>query len=221
VLFGLAALFLPGLVLEVLLLLFGAYALVDGILAVVAAFRSSGRDMRRPLLLIEGVIGILFGIVTLFWPGLTALALLYVVAFWAIFSGIARIVMAITLRREIENEWSIGLSGALSAILGIALILLPGAGCSRTPGSSAYSLWHLGLRLSSTLSEYEVADKREQHCGLRCFFRPLDELPRRPLLAASTPGVLARGYIESPKRRSYAHISGGICSPPGFQTGDE
>ena len=82
-LFGLAALFLRGLVLEVLILLFGAYALVDGILAVVAAFGSSGRGMRRPLLLLEGVIGILFGIVALFSPGLIALALLYVVAFWA------------------------------------------------------------------------------------------------------------------------------------------
>jgi uncharacterized membrane protein HdeD (DUF308 family) len=128
VLFGLAALFLPGLVLEVLILLFGAYAFVDGILAVVAAFRSSGRGMRRPLLLIEGAIGILFGILALLWPGLTALALLYIIAFWAIFTGIARIVMAIMLRREIENEWSIALSGVLSVILGIVLILLPGAG---------------------------------------------------------------------------------------------
>jgi uncharacterized membrane protein HdeD (DUF308 family) len=76
----------------------------------------------------RSVLGILFGIVALFWPGLTALALLYLVAFWGIFSGIARIVMAIMLRREIENEWSIALSGVLSVILGIVLILLPGAG---------------------------------------------------------------------------------------------
>src|SRR5215208_1542223 len=88
VLFGLAALFWPGLVLAVLIILFGAYALVDGVLALIAAFRSSGHGMRRPLLLIEGVIGILFGIVALFWPGLTALTLVYIVAFWAIFSGI-------------------------------------------------------------------------------------------------------------------------------------
>ena len=128
VLFGLAALFWPGLVLEVLILFFGAYALVDGTFALVAAFRSSGRGMRRPLLLIEGVIGVLFGILALFWPGLTALALLYIIAFWVILSGIARIVMAIMLRREIENEWSIALSGVLSVILGIVLILLPGAG---------------------------------------------------------------------------------------------
>jgi uncharacterized membrane protein HdeD (DUF308 family) len=128
ILFGLAALFWPGLVLAVLIVFFGAYALVDGVLAVIAAFRSSGRGMRRPLLLIEGVIGILFGILALFWPGLTALALLYLIAFWAILSGIARIVMAIMLRREIENEWSIALSGVLSIILGIVLVLLPGAG---------------------------------------------------------------------------------------------
>src|SRR5215213_8985347 len=106
VLFGLAALFWPGLVLAVLIVLFGAYALVDGVLAIIAAFRSSGRGMRRPLLLIEGVIGILFGLVALFLPGLTALALLYIIAFWAILSGIARIAMAFMLRREIENEWS-------------------------------------------------------------------------------------------------------------------
>jgi uncharacterized membrane protein HdeD (DUF308 family) len=127
ILFGLAALFWPGLILAVLIVLFGAYALVDGVLAVIAAFRSSGRGMHRSLLLIEGAIGILFGIIALFWPGLTALALLYIIAFWAILSGIARIVMAIMVRREIENGWSMALSGVLSVILGIVLILLPGA----------------------------------------------------------------------------------------------
>ena len=128
ILFGLAALFWPGLILAVLIIFFGAYALVDGVFAIVAALRSSGRGMRMPLLLIEGVIGILFGLLALFWPGLTALALLYFVALWAILSGIARIAMAILLRRDIENEWSIALSGVLSVILGIVLILLPGAG---------------------------------------------------------------------------------------------
>jgi uncharacterized membrane protein HdeD (DUF308 family) len=138
VLFGLAALFWPGLVLAVLIILFGAYALVDGVFALIAAFRSSRRGMRKPLLLIEGVIGILFGLLALFWPDLTALALLYIIAFWAIFTGIARIVMAIMLRREIENEWSIALSGVLYVILGIVLILLPGAGLL------AYT-WLIGL----------------------------------------------------------------------------
>ena len=138
ILFGLATLFWPGLVLTVLIVFFGAYALVDGILAVVAAFRSSSRGMRRPLLLIEGVIGILFGLVALLFPGLTALALLYIIAFWAILSGISRVVMAIMLRREIENEWSIALSGVLSVVLGIVLLLLPGV------GPLAYT-WLIGL----------------------------------------------------------------------------
>jgi uncharacterized membrane protein HdeD (DUF308 family) len=138
VLFGLAALFWPGLILAVLILLFGAYALVDGVLAVIAAFRSSRRSTRRRLLLIEGVIGILFGILALLWPGLTALALLYIIAFWAILTGIARILMAIMLRREIENEWSMAVSGVLSVILGIVLTLLPGAGLL------AYT-WLIGL----------------------------------------------------------------------------
>jgi uncharacterized membrane protein HdeD (DUF308 family) len=138
ILFGLAALFWPGLILAVLIVLFGAYALVDGVLAVIAAFRSSGRGMRRTLLLIEGAIGILFGIFALFWPGLTALALLYIIALWVILSGIARIAMAIMLRREIENEWSMALSGVLSVILGIILVLLPSAGLL------AYT-WLIGL----------------------------------------------------------------------------
>jgi uncharacterized membrane protein HdeD (DUF308 family) len=138
VLFGLAALLWPGLILAVLIVLFGAYALVDGVLAVVAAFRSSGRGMRRPLLLIEGAISILFGILVLLLPSLTALALLYIIAFWAILSGIARIVMAIMLHREIENEWSIALSGVLSVVLGITLVLLPDAGLI------AYT-WLIGL----------------------------------------------------------------------------
>ena len=94
--------------------------------------------MRKPLLLIEGAIGILFGILALLLPSLTALALLYIIAFWAILSGIARIAMAIMLHREIENEWSIALSGVLSGILGITLVLLPGAGLI------AYT-WLIGL----------------------------------------------------------------------------
>ncbi len=138
ILFGLAALFWPQLILAVLIVLFGIYALVDGVLSVVTAFRSSRRSMRRPLLLIEGAIGILFGLVALFWPGLTALALLYFIALWAILSGIVRIAMAILLRRDIENEWSIALSGVLSVILGIVLVLLPGAGLL------AYT-WLIGL----------------------------------------------------------------------------
>src|SRR5215217_2807699 len=97
VLFGLAALFWPGLVLAVLIVLFGAYALVDGVLAVIAAFRSSGRSPRRGLLLIEGAVGILFGLIALLWPDLTALALLYL---FALAVGIILIFYAFRVRGQ-------------------------------------------------------------------------------------------------------------------------
>ena len=161
ILFGLVALFWPGLILAVLIVLFGAYALVDGLLAVVAAFRSSGHGMRRPLLLIDGAIGIFFGTLTLFWPGLTALALLYIIAFWTILSGITRIAMATMLRREIENEWSIAFSGVLSVILGIVLILLPGAGLL----AYAWLIGVLALAVGIALIYYAFRVRVQQMSG--------------------------------------------------------
>lgn len=126
VLFGLAALFWPGLTLFVLIVFFGAYALVDGILAIVAGIR--GSEGSRWLLLAEGVLGVLAGLVAFFWPGITALVLLFVISAWAIFTGLLKIIMAIAFRREVENAWLMGLSGALSILFGIILAVLPGAG---------------------------------------------------------------------------------------------
>jgi uncharacterized membrane protein HdeD (DUF308 family) len=127
VLFGLAALFWPGLTLFVLIVFFGAYALVDGILALVAGIRGTGGG-RRGLLLAEGVLGVLAGLVAFFWPGMTALVLLYVIAAWAIFTGILKVVMAISLRQELENEWLMVVSGVLSVLFGAILAVLPGVG---------------------------------------------------------------------------------------------
>lgn len=126
VIFGLLALIWPGATLFVLIMLFGAYALVDGVFALIAAFRVAGGD-RWPLLL-EGVVGILIGLLTFFWPGVTALVLLSFIAAWAIITGIFEIVAAIRLRREIEGEWALGLAGVASLIFGVLLILFPGAG---------------------------------------------------------------------------------------------
>jgi uncharacterized membrane protein HdeD (DUF308 family) len=126
VLFGLAALFWPGLTLFVLIVFFGAYTLVDGTFAIVAGLRGSGS--RRWLLLAEGVLGVLAGLIAFFWPGITALVLLYVIVAWAIFTGILKVVMAIWLRREIENEWLMVLSGVLSVLFGVILAVLPGVG---------------------------------------------------------------------------------------------
>ena len=128
VLIGLAALVWPGLTLAVLIILYGAFAVVDGGFAIVAGLRGGTGGTRRWLLLAEGVLGLLAGLVALFWPGLTAVVVLYVFSFWAIFGGLLRILGAILLRREINNVWTMALGGALWVLLGIVLAVLPGAG---------------------------------------------------------------------------------------------
>src|ERR671921_1256558 len=125
IVFGVLAFLWPSITLFVLVLLFGAYMFVDGIFAIVAAVRAAGREARWWLLLIEGILGVLVGIVTFIWPGLTALALLYLVAAWAIVTGILEIVGAIRLRREIEGEWALILAGVLSVIFGVLLAVIP------------------------------------------------------------------------------------------------
>jgi uncharacterized membrane protein HdeD (DUF308 family) len=131
VLFGLAVLFWPRATPFVFIVLFGSYTLVDGILALVAGTRGS-RGRRWPLL-VEGVLGVLAGI-AFFWPRETVsyetlLGLLYVLAGWAIFTGILKVAMAISLRRERERDPSflMGLSGGLSMLFGVLVAALPGA----------------------------------------------------------------------------------------------
>ena len=125
ILFGVLAFAWPGISLFVLVLFFGAYMLVDGIFAIVAAVRAAGEEDRWWLLLIQGILGVLAGLVAFFWPGLTALALLYFIAAWAIVTGIMEIIAAIRLRQEVEGEWALGLSGLLSVIFGVLLAVLP------------------------------------------------------------------------------------------------
>jgi uncharacterized membrane protein HdeD (DUF308 family) len=128
ILFGILAFLLPGITLYVLVLFFGAYALLDGIFALATAFRFGSRDERWWPLVIEGVCGIVAGVLTFLWPGITAVALIYLIAAWAILTGILEIAAAIRLRKEIEGEWLLGLTGVLSVLLGIFLMLMPGAG---------------------------------------------------------------------------------------------
>jgi uncharacterized membrane protein HdeD (DUF308 family) len=128
ILFGLAALLRPGIALGALILLFGAYALVDGVFAIVGVFRGTRSGTPRWLLLVEGVAGILAGIIAFIYPGLTAIALLYLVAAWAIVTGLAEIATAIRLRQEIQGEWALILGGILSVLFGVLLAVLPGVG---------------------------------------------------------------------------------------------
>jgi uncharacterized membrane protein HdeD (DUF308 family) len=125
VLFGLLTFFVPGITLVTLVLLFGVYALMDGFFNMIAFFRVPAHHWA---LLLEGVIGIIAGIITFAWPAISALVLLYVIAFWAIFTGVFEIIAGIRLRKVITNEWLLLGLGALSLLFGILILFAPGVG---------------------------------------------------------------------------------------------
>jgi uncharacterized membrane protein HdeD (DUF308 family) len=125
---GVLAFVWPGEAFAALVLLFGAYLLVDGIFALVAAARpSAGGDTRWPLW-VEGIAGVVAGVVTLVWPEAASLAVLLLIAAWAIATGILEVVAAVRLRREIEGEWLLALSGLASIVFGFILVMAPAAG---------------------------------------------------------------------------------------------
>jgi uncharacterized membrane protein HdeD (DUF308 family) len=127
--FGVIAFFWPGITLVALTYLWGAYALVDGVVAIWAAFSASGDDAGpRWWLGLSGIVSILAGIVAFVYPGLTALVLLVVIAVWAIIIGVLQLYAAMQLRKVINNEWWLILSGLLSIAFGAVLIAWPGTG---------------------------------------------------------------------------------------------
>lgn len=126
IVFGILTFIWPNISLAVLILFFGAYAIVDGVLGLYAATQSRGEHVWAPVL--EGLLSIAAGLVAFFWPGVTALALLFVIATWAILTGVIEVYAAIRLRRVIDNEWALVLSGVLSVVFGILLLVQPGAG---------------------------------------------------------------------------------------------
>jgi uncharacterized membrane protein HdeD (DUF308 family) len=128
VIFGILALLVPKLTLIVLIAFFGAYALIDGVIALFLAIRGREYNRNWGWLLVEGIAGILIGILTFRWPGVTALVLLAFIAVWAIVTGIMEIFGAIELRRVINNEWLLILSGVASVLFGLILLVFPGAG---------------------------------------------------------------------------------------------
>jgi uncharacterized membrane protein HdeD (DUF308 family) len=119
--FGLVVLFWPGLVLTVLALLFGIYAALDGAITFVPALRSQERGMKRTLPLAEGAVGIVAGLVAILWPGLTTSGLVYVIAGWALLTGVPKILTAVLLRAEVQNGWLLAGSGLLSVLFGVVL----------------------------------------------------------------------------------------------------
>ena len=128
ILFGVVALFWPGLTWLVLVLMFGVYAIVDGVFAIWSGVVRSRYSSRWWVFLLEGILGVAAGVIALMRPGWAALALVIVIAVWAILTGVLEIAAAIRLRREITNEWLLAFSGFISVLLGILLFFQPATG---------------------------------------------------------------------------------------------
>jgi uncharacterized membrane protein HdeD (DUF308 family) len=128
VLLGLAALGWPQITLQVLVILLGAYLLVDGAFAIFSGVRDRSRHRQWWLLLLEGLAGIVAGAIALFLPGITALVLIYLLAAWALVTGILEILAAIRLREELRGEWLLVLGGVASILFAIIVALRPTAG---------------------------------------------------------------------------------------------
>ncbi len=138
ILFGIALFIWPEISVAVLVWLFGLFVLISGILALIAAFSRRQPEENRALLVFEGIIAIVAGLLVFFWPGITALILLYFIAAWAIVTGILEIIAAIQLRKEIENEWLLAIAGVASILFGILAVIRPGAGALAI-------LWVIGI----------------------------------------------------------------------------
>lgn len=165
VLFGIATLFLPGITLIVLVALFGGYALVDGVISVIIAIKDRQEYNNWWLLLLSGLVSIAAGVITFARPDIATVSLFYVIVGWAIASGVLEIILAIQLRKEIEGEWLMVLSGILSIALGILLATQPAVGLLTV-------LWMIGgygivggvtlIGLAFRMRDYQVKDDARQ-----------------------------------------------------------
>ncbi len=137
--FGVLVILQPGISLVALVYLWGVYAVADGVFNLVLAFRGS-RIVRGGWgwLTFEGICSIAAGVIAFIWPGITAIALLVLIALWAIATGVAEIVTAAKLRKYIRGEWLLALSGVVSIVFGVLLLVRPGAGALTV-------VWLIGL----------------------------------------------------------------------------
>jgi uncharacterized membrane protein HdeD (DUF308 family) len=133
VIVGLIALFFPGVTLTAFVLLFAAYMLVDGIFALIAGLRAASRHERSWPLFLEAAADIVAGVIAFFWPAITLLVLVFLVSFWAIFSGVMMIAAA--FRPAGRREWLLALGGLLSVIFGILVLIAP------ITGAVVLALW--------------------------------------------------------------------------------
>lgn len=124
--FGVLVFTLPGHTLLGLVFFYGAYAIVDGLFSIVAAFKSGVSG--RILLFLTGLISVIAGVAAMTWPGLTAVVFVWIIGFWSVARGLAEIITAIRLRKEISNEWMLIFAGLISVLFGIALFSSPAFG---------------------------------------------------------------------------------------------
>lgn len=127
IMFGLLTIIWPELSLIGLVWAFAAFVFLDGLFQVFSVITRQEDFERWWLILAEGLLGIGFGVLAFFWPEITILALLAMVVAWALLSGVIEIAAAIQLRKTIANEWLLGLTGVLSILAGILMILWPAA----------------------------------------------------------------------------------------------
>jgi uncharacterized membrane protein HdeD (DUF308 family) len=118
----------PGAILATLVLVFGAYALIDGVFSVLAARRGARGDRSWWALLLGGVAGVLTGLAAFLFPAATALLLLYLIAGWAVVTGALEIAAAIRLRRMLSREWLLALDGVVSILFGVLIMIAPAVG---------------------------------------------------------------------------------------------
>lgn len=127
-LFGIATLFVPGVSLTALVLIWGGYAIVDGAFNLMLAMNRGRSGERWGWFLLEGILSVAAGVLTFLWPAITAVVLLVVIATWAVLTGVMEIATAAWMRRVIRNDWLLALSGVLSVVFGVLLFARPAAG---------------------------------------------------------------------------------------------
>jgi uncharacterized membrane protein HdeD (DUF308 family) len=128
ILVGILTFVWPGITLAELVFLFAGYALVDGAVSLTGALRAVAAHERWGALLVEGIVGIAAAVITVMWPAITALSLVWVIAAWAIITGIVEIAAAVRLRRHVSGEWLLALSGIASTLFGVVAAVVPLAG---------------------------------------------------------------------------------------------
>jgi uncharacterized membrane protein HdeD (DUF308 family) len=126
--FGIVALIWPAMTLLTLVLVYGIFAIADGVLSIIGAIADREKSSSTWLLALVGVLGIIAGTLALVWPAFIAVGLVLYVGLWAIFRGVVDVVAAVRLRKDIPNEWMLALSGVLSIVFGFLIFMAPAVG---------------------------------------------------------------------------------------------